>query len=291
MNIHMKIFRSQRFDPLRVVMLDDEPWYIVADICRTLGYGNATKAVRLVRQEDKTIINVPNISVGSNPANAVNLSGLETLILRSRRREDAAAFSRWLADTVFPIVYDDDPEPKPQDPPKETADNDLFLVHRSDYLQHLKELEKLYTMLRDVNALVASIPGIGMVPVVRAFSQYCKETGDEILAGLGLSERMSQEETDAALHALMENGAAFAARRRCIPRIGTVCEALWKSSGGSSVWKLIASSAATRWRCCEPFRTTPYIAASPRRPTTRCGITARRGRLDARTHRRSMWRG
>lgn len=56
MNIHMKIFRSQRFDPLRVVMLDDEPWYIVADICRTLGYGNATKAVRLVRQEDKTII-------------------------------------------------------------------------------------------------------------------------------------------------------------------------------------------------------------------------------------------
>lgn len=44
MNIHMKIFRSQRFDPLRVVMLDDEPWYIVADICRTLGYGNATKA-------------------------------------------------------------------------------------------------------------------------------------------------------------------------------------------------------------------------------------------------------
>ena len=85
------------------------------------------------------------------------------------------------------------------------ADNDLFLVHRSDYLQHLKELEKLYTMLRDVNALVASIPGRGMVPVVRAFSQYCKETGDEILAGLGLSERMSQEETDAALHALMEN--------------------------------------------------------------------------------------
>ena len=205
MNIHMKILRSQRFDPLRVVMLDDEPWYIVADICRTLGYGNATKAARLVRQEDKTIINVPNISVGSNPANAVNLSGLETLILRSRRREDAAAFSRWLADTVFPIVYDDDPEPKPQDPPKETADNDLFLVHRSDYLQHLKELEKLYTMLRDVNALVASIPGRGMVPVVRAFSQYCKETGDEILAGLGLSERMSQEETDAALHALMEN--------------------------------------------------------------------------------------
>lgn len=163
MNIHMKIFRSQSFDPLRVVLMDDEPWYIVTDICRTLGYGNATKAVRLVRQEDKTIINVPNLSVGSNPANAVNLSGLETLILRSRKREDAAVFSRWLADTVFPIVYDDDPEPKPQDPPKETADNDLFLVHRSDYLQHLKELEKLYTMLRDVNALVASIPGRGKV--------------------------------------------------------------------------------------------------------------------------------
>ena len=205
MNIHMKIFRSQHFDPLRVVMLDDEPWYIVTDICRTLGYGNATKAVRLVRQEDKTIINVPNLSVGSNPANAVNLSGLETLILRSRRREEAAAFSRWLADTVFPIVYDDDPEPKPQDPPKETADDDLFLVHRSDYLQHLQETAKLYALLRDVNELVASIPGGGMVPVVRAFSQYCKETGDEILEGLGLSERMSQEETDAALHALMEN--------------------------------------------------------------------------------------
>ena len=64
MNIHMKIFRSQSFDPLRVVMLDDEPWYIVTDICRTLGYGNATKAVRLVRQEDKTIINGGNITTG-----------------------------------------------------------------------------------------------------------------------------------------------------------------------------------------------------------------------------------
>lgn len=204
MNIHMKIFRSQSFDPLRVVMLDDEPWYIVTDICRTLGYGNATKAVRLVRQ-DKTIINVPNLSVGSNPANAVNLSGLETLILRSRRREEAAAFSRWLADAVFPIVYEDDPEPKPQEPPKETADDDLFLVHKADYLQHLQETAKLYALLRDVNALVASLPSGGMVPVVRAFSQYCKETGDEILAGLGLSEKMTQEETDAALHALMEN--------------------------------------------------------------------------------------
>ena len=205
MNIHMKIFRSQHFDPLRVVMLDDEPWYIVTDICRTLGYGNATKAVRLVRQEDKTIINVPNISVGSNPANAVNLSGLETLIVRSRKREEAAAFSRWLADTVFPIVYEDDPKPEPQEPPKETADDDLFLVHRSDYLQHLKEMAQLYAMLRDVNALVASIPGSGMVPVVRAFSQYCKETGDELLAGLGLSEKMTQAENDAAVHALMEN--------------------------------------------------------------------------------------
>lgn len=205
MNIHMKIFRSQSFDPLRVVMLDDEPWYIVTDICRTLGYGNATKAVRLVRQEDKTIINVPNLSVGSNPANAVNLSGLETLILRSRRREEAAAFSRWLADVVFPIVYDDDPEQEPHKAPKETADDDLFLVHKADYLQHLQETAKLYTILRDVNALVASLPGGGMVPVVRAFSQYCKETGDELLAGLGLSEKMSQEETDAALHALMEN--------------------------------------------------------------------------------------
>ena len=204
MNSYMKIFRSQSFDPLRVVMLDDEPWYIVTDICRTLGYGNATKAVRLVRQEDKTIIHVPNLSVGSNPANAVNLSGLETLILRSRKRDEAAAFSRWLADAVFPIVYDD-PEPEPQEPPQETADDDLFLVHRSDYLQHLKELEKLYKMLRDVNELVASIPGGGMVSVVRAFSQYCKETGDEILAGLGLSEKMTQAENDAAVHALMEN--------------------------------------------------------------------------------------
>ena len=64
MNIHMKIFRSQHFDPLRVVMLDDEPWYIVTDICRTLGYGNATKAVRLVRQGGKSNIPSPTSPSG-----------------------------------------------------------------------------------------------------------------------------------------------------------------------------------------------------------------------------------
>lgn len=40
-----KVFSSERFGNVRVVMLSDEPWFVGKDIAETLGYKNTNKAV------------------------------------------------------------------------------------------------------------------------------------------------------------------------------------------------------------------------------------------------------
>ncbi|ENJ8304106.1 hypothetical protein AB2C14_004983, partial [Escherichia coli] len=40
----LAVFSFQDEHQIRVVMINGEPWFIAADICRALGIGNPTKA-------------------------------------------------------------------------------------------------------------------------------------------------------------------------------------------------------------------------------------------------------
>lgn len=41
----IRIFENEQFGNVRVVMKDDEPWFVAADVCRALDVGNSSQAL------------------------------------------------------------------------------------------------------------------------------------------------------------------------------------------------------------------------------------------------------
>jgi prophage antirepressor-like protein len=97
--------------PLRVVMRDDEPWFVAADVCAALGLGNASLAVngRADRKgadgldEDERGVATVNTPSGNQEMLIVNESGLYSLIFKSRKAE-AKRFKKWVTSEVLPTI-------------------------------------------------------------------------------------------------------------------------------------------------------------------------------------------
>jgi len=86
---------------IRVVMINDEPWFVAKDVCDVLEYTNARKAIAdHVDKEDVTNRYVPMFS---NNYNLINESGLFSLILSSKKPE-AKTFKRWVTHEVLPQI-------------------------------------------------------------------------------------------------------------------------------------------------------------------------------------------
>ncbi|REF69737.1 MULTISPECIES: BRO-N domain-containing protein [Paracoccus] len=93
---------------VRVVMRDDAPWFVAADVCRVLEHSNPTVAIsRLEADEIQTVnLNTLNSSEGirGNPnATIINESGLYALILTSRKPA-AKRFRKWVTAEVLPAL-------------------------------------------------------------------------------------------------------------------------------------------------------------------------------------------
>jgi len=99
--------------PVRVIMVDDEPWWVASDVCALIGLEDAYMAVsRLDDDEHKTVRNKDTGQIGRvinqrlNPNQkviVVNEPGLYSLILRSDKPE-AKPFKRWVTHEVLPVI-------------------------------------------------------------------------------------------------------------------------------------------------------------------------------------------
>ncbi len=104
--------------PVRVVMIDGEPWFVAADVCKTLEIGNVSMALSRLDDEKQLIdTSVLNSLQGrenqqfSNfdpkQINIINESGLYALILTSHKPE-AKRFKKWLTLEVLPTFRKED---------------------------------------------------------------------------------------------------------------------------------------------------------------------------------------
>ena len=98
----IRIFENEQFGKVRVVMRDDEPWFVASDVCRALGI-NPTAVRRLDADEKMTLRLMQGESNRSSDTNIVNEPGLYTLVLGSRKSE-AKAFKRWITHDVIPSI-------------------------------------------------------------------------------------------------------------------------------------------------------------------------------------------
>lgn len=87
---------------VRTVLIDEEPWWVLADVCKVLGQINP-RAVA-ARLDDDELTSLKLTSGGQNrKMNVVNESGLYSVILRSDKPE-AKEFKRWVTHEVLPSI-------------------------------------------------------------------------------------------------------------------------------------------------------------------------------------------
>lgn len=90
-------------NPVRVVMIDDEPWFVALDVCEALGIARARDAVSRLGPDDAVLTGVIDSVGREQRSHVVSESGLYELVIRSDK-PDAKAFRRWITAEVLPSI-------------------------------------------------------------------------------------------------------------------------------------------------------------------------------------------
>ena len=120
----LAIFENPQLGSVRVIMLENDPWFVAADVCKCLDIRTCDAMPSLDDDEKQLLLGEQFVTSQSScttdiiggqqnsgsPANAyasginvISESGLYSLILRSRKPE-AKAFKRWVTHEVLPAI-------------------------------------------------------------------------------------------------------------------------------------------------------------------------------------------
>ena len=87
---------------VRVVMRDDEPWFVATDVASALGYSSPKDAAEHLDVDEKGSATTRTPG-GEQKVTVINESGLYALVLRSRKPE-ARKFAKWVTGEVLPAI-------------------------------------------------------------------------------------------------------------------------------------------------------------------------------------------
>lgn len=91
---------ADSFEHVEHIMLDDEPFWIVADVCRAIEHSNSRQAVSVIDPED---VRKHYADSTRGDVWVTNEAGLYTLLLRSNLPK-AKPFKRWVTSEVLPSI-------------------------------------------------------------------------------------------------------------------------------------------------------------------------------------------
>lgn len=97
------VFKHPEFEAVRVVTIDNEPWFVGRDVASSLGYKDVKGAIHTnVDDDDKRgwQISTPG---GIQTAIVINESGLYSMILRSQLNS-SKKFKHWVTSDVLPTI-------------------------------------------------------------------------------------------------------------------------------------------------------------------------------------------
>lgn len=103
----LSVFSFQENHPVRVVMVNGNPWFVAKDVCDALRLVNSRKALMSLDEDEKgvTLSYTPG---GEQKLNIISESGLYTLILRCRdavkQGTTAWRFRKWVTNEVLPAI-------------------------------------------------------------------------------------------------------------------------------------------------------------------------------------------
>lgn len=100
---NIKIFNNAEFGEIRVMLIDDDPWFVGKDIATALGYKDTVNALKAhVDEQDKAGWRITT-QFGEKETTIINESGLYSLIFSSKL-ESAQRFKHWVTHEVLPSI-------------------------------------------------------------------------------------------------------------------------------------------------------------------------------------------
>lgn len=142
---------------IRVLIQEEQPWFIVKDICQYLGIVNSRDAITSLDEDEKTNFTSSNVGISdirlpNRGLQAVSESGLYALIFKSKKPE-AKKFRKWVTSEVLPAIR----QTGKYDPAALLASQPPIIRHAAIYGQ-IAELEARILRLRaeaDASILLA----------------------------------------------------------------------------------------------------------------------------------------
>ena len=102
MNNNLMIFENPEFGAVRSILIDGDPWFVAADVCKALEIEKTNRALSRLDDDEKGAHSVSTPG-GRQRMSIISESGLYSLILGSRKPE-ARAFKRWITHEVIPSI-------------------------------------------------------------------------------------------------------------------------------------------------------------------------------------------
>lgn len=99
----LQVFNNAMFGNVRIILQDNEPWFVAKDVTNILGYQNSSKAISDHVDFDDKLNNETLSSLGQRGGWLINESGLYSLILSSKL-PSAKQFKRWVTSDVLPSI-------------------------------------------------------------------------------------------------------------------------------------------------------------------------------------------
>lgn len=99
----LQIFKNVEFGEIRMVTINNEPYFVGKDVAEILGYMNPSKALLDHVDNDDKVNNESLSSLGQRGGWLINESGLYSLILSSKL-PTAKKFKHWVTSEVLPSI-------------------------------------------------------------------------------------------------------------------------------------------------------------------------------------------
>ena len=98
----LQIFNNAMFGNVRIILQDNEPWFVAKDICECLAISKHRDAISRLDTDERGSLKVDTLG-GKQEMATVNEYGLYNLVLSSRKPE-AKEFKRWITHDVLPAL-------------------------------------------------------------------------------------------------------------------------------------------------------------------------------------------
>ncbi|WP_321993194.1 phage antirepressor [Clostridium butyricum] len=104
MNSQLQFFSNEQFGKIRMVEIDDKPYFVATDIAKALGYINTSKAIKdHCRWVTKRYIPHPQSKIKTLEVNVIPEGDMYRLITNSELPQ-AEKFESWVFDEVLPQI-------------------------------------------------------------------------------------------------------------------------------------------------------------------------------------------